>query len=66
MNGNNSLKCIKAIGAQHISDMRCFDKSDYFLPSEFVNKFADEVQGQTTVEDTVDEETGPVTLERDL
>ncbi|KAG6886946.1 hypothetical protein C0992_001539, partial [Termitomyces sp. T32_za158] len=44
MDGNNSLKRIANIGDWHIGDNRTFDESDFYLSSEFVDKYADEVK----------------------
>ncbi|KAG6809418.1 hypothetical protein H0H92_000329 [Tricholoma furcatifolium] len=45
LDGNNSLKRIKAIGNRQISDKRTFE-SDYFLPAEFVDQYANEVKAR--------------------
>ena len=45
MDGNNSLKRFAPVGNRGIGDARTFD-SDYYLPMDFINKFADEVKGR--------------------
>ncbi|KAF7799883.1 hypothetical protein EIP86_011125 [Pleurotus ostreatoroseus] len=42
--GNNSLKRMLPLGGRQAADLRVFD-GDYFLPREFVDRFANEVQG---------------------
>lgn len=42
IDGNNSLKRIKGIGDRRVSDTRSFE-SDYFLSTEFVDHYAEEV-----------------------
>ncbi|KAG6871557.1 hypothetical protein C0995_003106 [Termitomyces sp. Mi166 len=44
MDGNNLLKHIKAIGMPQIADTQCFDQSNYFLSSDFVDKYINEVK----------------------
>ena len=46
MDGNDSLKRIRTIGQRHTADIRVFSKSDYFIPREEVDKFANEVRGR--------------------
>lgn len=43
MDGGNSAKRITALGDRHVSDMRNFNESDYLLPRDYVNSFANEV-----------------------
>ena len=43
MDGNNSLKRLATRESQNASDKRAFE-SDYFLPREFVDRFANEVK----------------------
>ena len=43
MDGNNSLKCFTPTGNHTSGDIQTF-KSDYYLLTEFVDKFADEVK----------------------
>ncbi|KAG6839861.1 hypothetical protein C0991_011015 [Blastosporella zonata] len=47
VDGNNSLKRIKGIGSRHVSSTRSFEESDYYLSSEFVDKYAHEVKART-------------------
>ncbi|RDB30732.1 hypothetical protein Hypma_005887 [Hypsizygus marmoreus] len=58
MDGNNSLKRIKGIGDRQVSDTRSFDESDYFLSSDFVDQYADEVKAHPTpvADDSEDED----------
>jgi hypothetical protein len=49
MDGNDSLKRIRTIGNHQRADMRVFSESDYFIPSEEVDKFANEVRGRVSV-----------------
>ncbi|THU96505.1 hypothetical protein K435DRAFT_664315 [Dendrothele bispora CBS 962.96] len=46
IDGNNSLKRIKGITGRVVSDTRVFTESDYYIPSEFVDKFAHEVKSR--------------------
>lgn len=46
MDGNNSLKRINGIGNRQVSDTRIFEDSDYFLSTEFVDRFAHEVKSR--------------------
>ncbi|KAJ3717729.1 hypothetical protein C8R42DRAFT_610832 [Lentinula raphanica] len=41
--GNNSLKRMAGVGGRANVDVQIFNDSDYYLSSEFVNSFADEV-----------------------
>ncbi|KAJ3720933.1 hypothetical protein C8R42DRAFT_582146 [Lentinula raphanica] len=43
VDGNNSLKRLKSIGNRQVADKREFNDSDYYLSSDFVNRFSDEV-----------------------
>ena len=43
IDGNDSLKRIAKVGTRDAADTRILDDSDFFLPSSFVDKFADEV-----------------------
>lgn len=52
MDGNDSLKRIRAIGQRQTADLRVFTESDYYVPREEVDKFADEVRGRVTVKST--------------
>ena len=49
MDGNDSLKRIRTIGQRQTADIRVFSKSDYFIPTEEVDKFANEVRGRVSV-----------------
>ncbi len=44
MDGNNSLKRMAPVGKRVVGDTRMFSDSDYYLPVEFVNRFANEVK----------------------
>ncbi|RDB25832.1 hypothetical protein Hypma_006599 [Hypsizygus marmoreus] len=60
MDGNNSLKRIRGIGDRQVADTRIFEASDYFLPSEFVNRFANEVKAPPKpAAGAADEDIGP-------
>lgn len=43
MDGNNSLK---RVARKHIADTRVLESDDYFISTDFVNKFAHEVKSQ--------------------
>ena len=45
MDGNNSLKRFAPVGNREVGDVRTFE-SEYYLPTEFVDRFADEVKGR--------------------
>ncbi|CDO75653.1 hypothetical protein BN946_scf184941.g6 [Trametes cinnabarina] len=47
MDGNNSLKRMGTSGKRSVGDTRSFE-SDYFLPREFVDQFANEVKSHQT------------------
>jgi Kyakuja-Dileera-Zisupton transposase len=49
MDGNDSLKRIRTIGQRQTADIRVFSESDYFIPREEVDKFANEVRGRVSV-----------------
>ena len=49
MDGNDSLKRIRTIGQRHTADIRVFSESDYFIPREEVDKFANEVRARVRV-----------------
>ncbi|KAH9920365.1 uncharacterized protein B0H18DRAFT_881127 [Fomitopsis serialis] len=53
MDGNMSLKRIASIGARARGDLRVLGDSDYFLPSSFVDQFANEVRSHKQ-DDNVD------------
>ena len=44
MDRNDSLKQIWAIGQHQTADLRVFMESDYYIPREEVDKFANEVR----------------------
>jgi hypothetical protein len=44
--GNSSMKLMHQVGASHIRDPHPFTDSDYLLPPEYVNQFADEVSSR--------------------
>lgn len=41
--GNNSMKRMRQLGLNHVRDPRPFTDSDYLLPPEYVDRYADEV-----------------------
>jgi hypothetical protein len=47
LDGNNSLKRMKASHGREVGDVRELTNSDYFLDNAYVNSFADEVQSTT-------------------
>ncbi|KAG6875748.1 hypothetical protein C0992_002541 [Termitomyces sp. T32_za158] len=64
MDGNNSLKRIKSIGQQQVGDSWCFNDSNYFLSSDFVDQYAGEVKARPpTVPTDKDEDDALKTLE---
>ncbi|KAH9916348.1 hypothetical protein B0H21DRAFT_703065 [Amylocystis lapponica] len=58
MDGNNSLKRLAAIGNRVRGDTRTFGDSDYYLPVEYVDRYANEVKSRTEPpsKDAADEE----------
>ncbi|KAI9064712.1 hypothetical protein FKP32DRAFT_1611038 [Trametes sanguinea] len=46
MDGNNSLKRLAPLGGRQAGDRRVMEDSDYFLPTGFVNTFANEVRSR--------------------
>ncbi|KAI0676054.1 hypothetical protein C8Q78DRAFT_1074995 [Trametes maxima] len=44
MDGNNSLKRIIKIGDRETAQRRVFSESDYYLPTDFVDRYKDEVK----------------------
>ncbi|KAK7438741.1 hypothetical protein VKT23_017871 [Stygiomarasmius scandens] len=44
--GNNSLRRMATLPGRRTGDTRTFDGSDYFLSTEFVNQYADEVKAR--------------------
>ena len=49
MDGNDLLKQIRTISQHHTADIRIFFNSDYFIPREEVDKFANEIRGHMIV-----------------
>ncbi|KAI0371593.1 hypothetical protein BV20DRAFT_1035224 [Pilatotrama ljubarskyi] len=47
MDGNNSLKRMRTLGGRKTGDSRIFEDSDYFLPKEYVERFAHEKAAQS-------------------
>lgn len=66
MDGNNSLKRIRTTEERQRADVRTLSDSDYYLPAEYVDGFANEVksnlrkgpQVRTSDSDDVDEDDG--------
>ena len=56
VDGNSSLKRICGIGDRVVSDRCVYEQSDYFLPAEFVNQYADEVKTKKPTPDSIDED----------
>lgn len=46
MDGNNSLKRIRGIGDRAVADIRVFSGSDYYLSTDFVDKFSNEIKSR--------------------
>ncbi|KAL7283095.1 hypothetical protein ACG7TL_002520, partial [Trametes sanguinea] len=46
IDGNNSLKRLAPTGCRSVGDMRVFVDSKYYLLSDFVERYADEVKGR--------------------
>ncbi|KAG6883489.1 hypothetical protein C0992_008628, partial [Termitomyces sp. T32_za158] len=42
--GNNSLKRVGPKGTMHVGDTRTYEDSDYYLSTQFVDQYADEVK----------------------
>ncbi|KAI0343135.1 hypothetical protein BDW22DRAFT_1329220 [Trametopsis cervina] len=53
MDGNNSLKRMATATHRTAADTRSLEDSDYFIPSSFVNRFANEVHGKISKGPTV-------------
>lgn len=51
MDGNNSLKRMRPLGGRKVGDNRAFTDSDYFLPKEYVDRFANEVGSKASRKD---------------
>jgi hypothetical protein len=47
LDGNNSLKRMKAAYGREVGDVHELADSDYFLANSYVNSFADEIQHPT-------------------
>jgi hypothetical protein len=56
IDGNDSLKRIARIGSRNIGDTRCFLDSDYYIPSEEVDKWAGEVKSRGHAEEDADDD----------
>ena len=55
VDGNDSLKRIARIGPRDVADLRCFSKSDYFIPTEEVDEWARETRSiEASVDDNGD------------
>ncbi|THU88290.1 hypothetical protein K435DRAFT_821707 [Dendrothele bispora CBS 962.96] len=54
--GNNSLRRMASLGDRRTGDTRVFQGSDYYLPVEFVNKYADEVKSKPENKPNSDDE----------
>jgi hypothetical protein len=54
VDGNNSLKRVGPLGEREEGDCRVYDSSDYFLPTEFVDRYACEVKSRTKSTDDDD------------
>ena len=46
MDGNNSLKRVRTLGTRQTADLRVFSESDYYIPMEEVDKYANEVRAR--------------------
>lgn len=46
IDGNNSLKRLRPLGKRAAGDTRVFTYSDYYLPGDYVDSFANEVQSR--------------------
>ncbi|PSR94368.1 hypothetical protein PHLCEN_2v4453 [Hermanssonia centrifuga] len=46
VDGNNSLKRMATMGERVVADTRVFESSNYYLPPDFVDRFANEVRGK--------------------
>ncbi|KAG6876186.1 hypothetical protein C0992_000548 [Termitomyces sp. T32_za158] len=44
IDGNNSLKRVAMLGDRHVGDTRTFEDSSYYLSSEYVDQYANEVK----------------------
>lgn len=48
MDGNNSLKRMAMLASRVVGDTRVLEDGSYFLPRDFVDRFANEVRGRQT------------------
>ncbi|KAF8814021.1 hypothetical protein BYT27DRAFT_7071949, partial [Phlegmacium glaucopus] len=46
MDGNDSLKRVRTLGKHQTADLRVFSESDYYIPTEEVDKYASEVRAR--------------------
>lgn len=46
MDGNNSLKRMKLVQGRTAADTRTLEDAEYFLPREYVDRFANETRGK--------------------
>ncbi|KAI0338442.1 hypothetical protein BDW22DRAFT_1337893, partial [Trametopsis cervina] len=71
MDGNNSLKRMATSAHRTAADTRVLDDSDYFLPSDYVDRYANEVRGRSSkgpavshknrdADDSSDDDDGPI------
>lgn len=66
IDGNDSLKRIARVGAQEVGDLRCFLNSDYYIPSEEVDRWAEEVRSRrSTGEEDLEDDSSDDGEERD-
>lgn len=57
--GNNSLKRVAKFGDREVADRREFSESDYYLSSDFVDRYKDEVKGGAVPSREPSEDHGP-------
>ena len=65
VDGNSSLKRIRGIGGREVSDRRVYDKSDYFLPAEFINQYTDEVKAKQPAPNNDEDDANDVVFDND-
>lgn len=58
IDGNNSLKRLAAHGERYAADRRTFEESDYYLPNDYVDRFAAEVKSRKQSKPSVSERFG--------
>jgi hypothetical protein len=46
MDGNSSLKRVRTLGRHQTADLRVFSESDYYIPMDEVDKYANEVRAR--------------------